>query len=728
MNALPKICLLNLVAICALGAQQTHAQNSSNAADSDPIHGPDHEHDELEEIIVTATPLGRDVVELSQSATVLSGDALAREATSTLGETLARLPGLSNASFGENVGRPVIRGLQGNRVGVLNDGMNSFDASSVSQDHAVPTEPFIADQIEVLRGPTTLLYGSGAIGGVVNVVTKTIPEELPEDGLSGRVMLQGDTAADQRMGAARLDLGAGNLAFHANGFVRRSDDYEIPGMAELENDGDHEDHEEEEEVTGLLENSFLDNEGGAIGGAWIGDSWRVGLSWTDYESDYGIPGGHAHEHEEDDDDHGDEAHEEEGEEEEIVTIALKSSRLDAVLHGRDPFPGFTELDLKIADTNYTHTEFEGDEIGTVFDSDSLDLRAELTHSPWGAFSGTLGAQWSDNDFSAIGEEAFVPPSTTDTVGLFWVESAAFGDWQFDFGLRWEDTTVDSVLISHEHDEDHGEEDHDEEHEEGAPEAARRSFSPFSASLGAIWHVNERSHLAFNISRAERAPSAAELFSNGPHIATQTFELGDPDLSKESNTHYEASWRLHEGQLTGSVTVYVDDFDGFIYQANTGEEEDGFPVRVWSQQDAKFTGGEIELRWDLGRNATGHWQLFGFYDRVRAELNDGSNVPRIPPQRIGLGMDWDRGPWAGNLTWINADAHNRTADFETPTPGYDLLNADLSFYLPISDAFDLEFFLQGRNLLDEDIRNSTSFLKDQAPQIGRNFVFGVRSTF
>ncbi|NRB72470.1 MAG: TonB-dependent receptor [Xanthomonadales bacterium] len=729
MNKLIAGGLRPLTLVLALQAALASAQDSSMPTDR--VHGDDHDHDALEEVLVTATPINRDVVELTQSATVLSGAALAREAANNLGETLSGLPGLADASFGQNVGRPTIRGQQGVRIGVLNDGMNSFDAAAISQDHAVPTEPFLADRIEVLRGPSTLLYGSGAIGGVVNVVTHTIPEEVPEDGFGGRLLIQGDTAADQRMGAARLDFGSGDFAFHANGFVRRTDDYEIPGMAELEGDDDHdsdEDHSEEEGVEGILENSFLDNEGGAFGGAWIGDSWRAGLSYTVYDSNYGIPGGHEHEHGEEDEDHdSDEPHgEEEGEEEEeIVTINLESKRLDAVLNGTNPFSGFTELDFKIADTDYTHTEFEGEETGTVFDSETLDLRLELTHEPLGPFTGTFGAQWTDNDFSALGEEAFVPPSTTETLGLFLVESAEFGNLQLDFGLRWEDTSIDSFLITHEHEEE-GEEHEGEEEE--APIPASRSYSPFSASIGALWHLSERSHLSFNVARAARAPAAAELFSNGPHIATQTFEIGDVNLTEERNMHYEASWRLHEGPITGSVTVYVDDFDNFIYQVDTDEEEDGFPVRVWSQQDAKFTGGEAEVRWDVGRNKAGHWQLFGFYDRVRAELADGGNVPRIPPQRFGFGVDWDREAWAANVTWINADAQNRTAEFETATPGYDLLNADLSFYLPVSDGFDLEFFLQGRNLLDEDIRNSTSYLKDQAPQIGRNFVFGVRSTF
>lgn len=715
---------LAIGSICALGAQSVVAQNSAD----DPRHDENHEHDVLEEVVVTATPIQRDVVELSQSAVVLSGDALARAVSDNIGDTLALLPGLSNASFGQNVGRPVIRGLQGGRVGVLNDGMNSFDASAVSQDHAVASEPFLADRIEVLRGPTTLLYGSGAIGGVVNIVTDVIPDNVPEDGFEGRALLQGDTAADELLGVARLDIGSGNFAMHVNGFYRRTDDYEIPGMAELYPDDDHDDHEEEhdddhdheEGSNGVLENSFLDNEGGSIGGAWLGDTWRFGLSATFYDSNYGIPGGHAHE-EEHEEEHEHEEHEEE--EEENVTIKLKSDRVDGLIAATNPFDGIADLEFKVALTQYTHTEFEGAEVGTVFDSDTTDMRLELGHTPWGAWEGTFGAQWVDNDFSADGEEAFVPPSTTKTAALFWVESAEFDDWTIDLGLRYEDTEIDALPFPGAEPPAPG-----DDMEIPGQVALSRDFQPFSASAGVVWHVTESSHLAATLARAERAPNAAELFANGPHIATQAFEIGDPNLDVEANMHYELSWRLHQGPFTGSITVYYDDFSDYIYEEATDQFEDGLPVFFFTQQDAKFTGGEIEFRWDLGRNAAGHWQAFGFYDQVRATLSDGSPVPRIPPRRVGLGMDWDRGPFAASAAWIHAAAQDRLADFETATPGYDLVNAEFSWYVPALPELGLELFLKGQNLLDEDIRNSTSFLKDQAPQIGRNFVFGIRSAF
>lgn len=722
----PRCGLLAAVISAMLGAQATGpvlAQTVPAEAGHDhDRHGADHEHETLEEVIVTATPLQREVIEISQSATVLSGAALDRELSNNIGDTLARLPGLSNASFGQNIGRPAIRGLQGVRVGVLSDNMTSLDASALSQDHAVPTEPFLADQVEVLRGPATLIYGSGAIGGVVNIVTNTIPREVPEGGVSARALIQGDSAAGQRLAVGRIDLGSGDFAFHANGFYRRSDDYEIPGPAELYPEDDHDDHDEE--ASGVLENSFLDSEGGAIGASWIGDQWTAGVSFTAYNSDYGIPGAHAHadegeEHHEEGEDHEEDEHEEE---EELVNVGLESRRIDALFLGRKPFRGIDQFKLNLTRTDYTHTEFEGDAIGTVFDSESMDGRLEMRHDPWGAWEGVFGGQYTDRDFSAAGEEAFVPPSETRTWALFWVESMEHGDWRFDLGVRYEDVSQRALEIEH----GHGDDGHDDDHEE--PMVLKRDFSPLSFSAATIWHVSEASHLAFTIASAERAPSDAELFANGPHIATQTFEVGNPDLREERNRHYELAWRIHHGALTGSISLYYDDFSNYIYLEDTGLEEDGLPLREWSQQDAEFVGGEIELRWDLGHRRSGHWQLFGLYDRVSAELDNGLNVPLIPPQRIGAGVDWDLHNWAGNLTWIHAFSHTDTAEFETATPSYDLVNAELSYLFNLSNGSDLNLFLKGQNLLNEDIRNSTSYLKDQAPQIGRNFILGASIVF
>jgi iron complex outermembrane receptor protein len=682
-----------------------------------------HQHDALEEIVVTANPLGQTSEELAQSATVLQGEVLRQQLASSLGGTLARTPGVANASFGENVGRPAIRGLQGSRVGVLSNSMATNDASAVSQDHAVSVEPFLADQIEVLRGPSTLLYGSGAIGGVVNMVSPGIPQSIPENGYEGRATAQGNTAADEEFAAGRLDLGSGQFALHVDGFHRRTDDYDIPGNASLYPEDEHEDEadEEHDQDSGTLPNSFLKNHGWTVGGSWIAEQLLVGVAYTDYKSDYGIPGDahmHAQEH---DDDHGgelDSEHEEPGHDEEEaapVTIGLESERTEVEVAGRDPFPGFEQLKVLYVDTQYKHTEFEGDEMGTVFKSDSDNTRLELKHDQWGSWQGAFGLQYTRIDFSAVGAEAFVPASHTETTGVFWIERADLGKWQFDVGTRYEDVTikVPGTLVP----------------EEGATgPRADSDFQPFSASAGALWQLNDMINLSFSVAHAERAPGADELYANGPHVATQVFEVGDPSLDKEKNLHFEGGASFAVGGFMGSATVYYDDFSDYIYLFNTAEVEDGLPVQIWQQQDAEFIGAELEIRYDFDPGRFGHWQLSGFGDIVDGELSDNTDVPLAPPARIGMGLDWDRGGMAAYLLWIHAYKQDNTAPLETPTPGYDLLNAEVSYTVATGDQFEFQVYLQGQNLLDEDIRNSTSYLKDFAPQIGINAVFGVRAYF
>jgi len=692
---------------------------------------PTHEHETIEEVIVSANPLGQPSDDLSQSATVLQGEALQQQLANSLGETLARTPGIANASFGENVGRPVIRGLQGIRVGVLSNSMAVNDASAISQDHAVSVEPFLADQIEVLRGPSTLLYGSGAIGGVVNIVSPTIPQTIPEDGYSGRATAQGNSAADEEFAAGRLDFGGGQFALHLDGFHRRTEDYDIPGRANLypeeeHEDEDHEDEEHEEEEheegqdNGTLSNSFLKNHGWTVGSSWIGEQWLVGVAYTDYKSEYGIPGD-AHSHEDEQDEEHEEEHEGEhddghGEEEEgPVTIDLESQRTEFEIAGRDPFPGFEQIKLRYVDTEYEHTEFEGDEVGTVFKGDTDNTRLELKHNQWGIWQGVFGLQYTELDFSAVGAEAFVPPSHTDTSGVFWIERADLGQWQLDLGMRYEDVDikVPRTLVP----------------EQGATGTkADADFQPFSASAGVVWQLNEQVGLTLSVAHAERAPGVEELYANGPHVATQVFEVGDPSLDKEKNLHLEAGIDVAMGGFTGSLNVYLDDFSDYIYQFNTGDEEEGLPVLFWQQQDAEFIGAGAELRYNFEPGRFGHWQLFGFGDVVDGELDDNTDVPLAPPKRIGMGLEWDQGGMAGYVLWIHAYKQDNLAPLETPTPSYDLLNAELSYTIATGDRLEFEVYLKGQNLLDEDIRNSTSYLKDFAPQIGINGILGIRAYF
>jgi iron complex outermembrane receptor protein len=393
-----------------------------------------------------------------------------------------------------------------------------------------------------------------------------------------------------------------------------------------------------------------------------------------------------------------------GEEEALVTIDLQSVRFDGEIVGENPWRGVEKFKLQASNTDYEHTEFEGEEIGTVFSNDTTEGRVEVTHAPAGAWRGVVGLHYADDDFSAIGEEAFVPPSKTDALGLFWLEEAGFQDFRLELGMRYED--IDTRT------DDGRSADH----------------SPFSISAGAVWHVDEDSHLALNFARAQRAPGDEELFAFGPHIATQVFEIGDPGLGTETSNSFEASYKKHAGRMAFTLTAYHNDFDDFIYLADTGVEMDELPVRLWTQQGASFTGGEFEIAYDIGQFAAGHWQARAFADAVRAKLDDSSYVPRIPPHRFGAGLEWDRANWSAALSWIHAAAQDRAGEYETPTAGYDDIAVDLNYTFAVNDDQAWEIYFKVRNLLNEDIRNHSSFLKDQAPQAGRNFIFGLRVSF
>ncbi|MDX1571770.1 MAG: TonB-dependent receptor [Xanthomonadales bacterium] len=674
---------------------------------------PQDRDEEIEMVVVTASPLQSSALEMTQSASVLSGEELDRALQATIGETVGRLPGVQSAYFGPGVGRPIIRGLDGPRIDILENNISSNDVSNVSADHAVSIEPFLAEQVEVLRGPATLIYGSDTIGGVVNVRTHRIPPK-PVDGLQGEVVVSGDTVADERFGGVELDFGSGNWAFHVDGFYRDTDDYEIPGFAELEelHDEDHEeDHEDEghdeEEIAGILENSAVQTRGGAAGVSYIGDGWTLGLAYSNYQTEYGIPG-HAHEHghkdeEDHGEDHGDD-HEEGEEEEEFVSIDLENDRMDADFRMDNPLGGVESLRVLLSGSDYEHVELEGAEIGTRFDTDTLEGRVELVHEPIAGWRGVVGLQFSDREFAAFGEEAFVPPSESDALALFLVEEREIDDWRLEFGARLEDRDVDTS------------------------DGRSASHEPFSLSAGAVWHFSPETHLALHASRSERAPAEEELFADGPHIATQTFEIGDATLDEEISTNFEITLRRHEGPLTGSLTVFRNDFSDFIFLSDAGQEEDGLPVRFWTQQDAEFTGLEGELRYAFGESDFGRFFARGFFDTVDAELDDGSNLPRIAPARIGAGLDWESGGWAASFNVVRYDDQHDIAEFEIPTDSYTMIDADLAYRLNGAGGVTWEIFARGRNLADQEARNHTSFLKDRAPLPGRNLVLGFRAYF
>lgn len=679
---------------------------------------------DLSAVEVKASPLAATSERLALPVELLTGEALDAAKAGTLGDTVSKLPGVQSANFGPGVGRPIIRGLDGARVQVLSDGLGSGDVSTVSVDHAVSIEPFLADQIEVLKGPATLLYGSGAIGGAVNVVDGRIPDRLPGAPLSGRAELRGSSGSHERTGMLRLDGRADRLALHFDALHREAGDVRIPGFAESAEHRAEESEPADTSEYGHLNNSALRTDSAALGMTLFSEHGFLGGGYSLYRSTYGIPG-HAHGHA-----HGDDGDDNDAEDS-PVRIHMDQHRSE-LRGGLDAFGPFQSLRVKLADTQYTHTEFEGEAIGTVFNNHAQELRAELVHQPIAGWDGAIGLQTSRRTFAATGDEAFVPSSNTKDAGLFWLGKRLWGAFQLDLGLR-------------------------ADHNQTAPDTAQRArrFTTHSASLGVQWQWNPLLHFSLGFDRAQRAPTAEELFSSGLHVATGSFEFGHTNLNKETATRVELGAHLHHGPLEASVSVWRVGYADFIYLAGTDAQLENAPLRLWQQGDARFHGVEAKLDWDMADNASGFWQLGLFADSVRARLNAaagstlqqsidvfheghyhhvtaqtavGGYLPRIAPGRIGGQLRWSRETWRASLGAVHSFKQTRVAEFETTTPGYTLMDAHLAWHHDLANGSAVELFADVSNLTNQEARPHTSFLKDVVPLAGRSIAFGVRAFF
>lgn len=670
--------------------------------------GQEHAHQPartLDAVQVTATPLHQGVDELARPIEVLAGEDLDARRAGTLGETLERLPGVHSASFGPGVGRPVIRGQDGARVQVLAGGMSSMDVSTVSADHAVAIEPFLADQIEVLKGPAALLYGSGAIGGAVNVVDGRVPTLPAGAAASGRAEIRHGSGADENVAMARFDGDAGALTLHFDGFHREAGDYRVPGhawspalVAGMLAEGEHSD----ELAYGRVPNTSLRSQGGAVGASWFGERAWFGAAASTYRSDYGIPPG-AHLHHEDEHEHedgDDHDHEEHGEHD--VRIDLRQDRFD-FRGGIQGLAGLRELTWRAARSRYEHAELEEDSIATVYGNIGTEVRLEAVQNPWNGWNGAFGLQYGHRDFTAEGAEAFVPPSVSRDLGLFTVQERSFGPLELEFGLR-----HDRIRVR----------------PEDGP-AAR--FSTTNLALGGLWEIDEGLHLSLNLDRAERAPTAEELFSDGPHIATASHEVGNAGLDTERAFNAELGLHLHHGRLEAKAAVFRTRYDGFIYLADTMLAVDELPLRTWTQADARFRGWEAEARLELHDGPSGLWRLRAFADAVDARLDSGERLPRIAPARAGLDLEWTLDGWCARLGAVRVAKQDEVAPNETPTAGYTLVDAGLAYHWD-SERAGWELFLEGRNLTDREARSHTSFLKSLAPLPGRNLQAGLRISF
>jgi iron complex outermembrane receptor protein len=650
----------------------------------------------LDEMVVSAGAGSTRRSEAYQPASVMTQRDLVTNAEASLGETLAREPGVNSSYFGPGSSRPIVRGIGGDRVRILEAGIGTGDASSTSPDHAVAVEARNAERIEVIRGPATLLYGSSAVGGVVNVLDGRITREVPTRPFTGYVEGLGGSVSDERTASGAVTAAFGSFVVTGSGLYRDSEDYSIPGFSEA-NPEPGEDLEE-----GILENSSVNSTRGSGGLSYVTERGYVGLAYTGQRSDYGVPG-HAHEEE----DPG--APPAAEEEEEFVSIDLVSDRVDLEGALRFGAGAIRNLKARFGYTDYQHTELEGAEVGTRFFNEYLEGRVESEHSFSDRTQGAVGAQLSSRDFEAIGEEAFVPPSSTDAIAAFaYEEFVATEALSVQGGVRFERQRA------------------------SAPGVAERTQHAFSTSLGANWDASELLSLSASASRSTKLPNAEELFSNGPHAATRAYEIGDPTLSEEIALGLDVTAHLHGERFRGSASVFTTGFSDYIYQAATGNDRDGLTEFQYVQGDARFTGAELEVELDVIENdpseSAPHVSIDLLADFVNAKLVDTDEyLPRIPPFRLGGGVNYRQSGFVVRAGARYSAEQDRLGPFETVTPSFTSVDASISYRLFTGGIFH-DISLVGANLTDAEARVHTSFLKDMAPLPGREVRLIYRINF
>ncbi len=658
-------------------------------ADDDPGN-PAHTHERgeaVDEIVVAGHPpidFG-----LLQSSTKLDGDELIAEARGQLGETLAKLPGVSATSFAPGVSRPVLRGLDGDRIRVLVDGIGSIDASSVSADHAVVFDTLTTDHIDVLHGPATLIFGGQAIGGAVNALDKRIPREVP-DSLTATGIAGFGSAATERLaaGAANLPLGERFVA-HVDATWRKSDDLRVGGLvnsaplrAELIADG----LTDEAELTGRLPNSAARSTTFGAGLAFIDAGGNLGVSVQRYDSLYGIPARPGLDAEED------------------VRIDLGQTRVD--LRGEVALDGlFETLQIRGAYGDYQHVELEGDEVGTSFTGKGVEFRTDLIQATRGGWRGRSGVQVLTRKLDVVGAEAVFPGHTVDTFGAFTLQSLKLGGgFELEGAGRYERTTTRAATIGF-----------------------RRGFDLWSGAAGVSFEAADGLKLGANYVRGARAPAPEELLSDGVHLATQSYEVGDPAFAPETSNSFETWVRYRGDRAELSLTGYLTDFDRFITARPSGATIDGFPEFRYAQLPARFKGIEAAASFDVARWEGGKLTLDGAADYVHAELKGVGPVPRIPPLRLRGGAEAELGPLhlRGEVEW-NAP-QNRVAAFENPVPAFTLVNLSADWH-PLGEDGPLTLIFAANNLFDVVGRRASSFTRDFVPLPGRDLRVTAKVSF
>jgi len=697
---------IGAASVCAI---TSHAQSSAApilAADPvdvaqprPPRPGDDGYVERLDAMIITGTADPKAAFDFAQGASSLSGKRLQLQQESTLGETLERTPGVNSTYYGPGASRPLIRGLGGDRVRMLEDSIGSLDLSSISPDHNVSIEPLLLERIEVLRGPATLLYGSSAVGGVVNVIDNRIPLTAPDAPLGGRVEGRFNTVANERTGVMSLLVGNAGFGLQVNGLRTLMDDVDISGYAQQGPDAPA------DQPRGTLPGSAISTKSGSVGGTAFFKTGFVGLAVSEYDTAYGVPTG----------------------DDPAISIDMKQRRLDLRGELASPFGFFKTLRVRAGYGDYTHSELSGGAtVNTLFKNKAWESRVELVQETLDKLSGTIGLQFSQADFLAEGEEVVTPATLTRSAAIFALEEYKLEQVTFQLGGRYEWQRIGLGELAAGLPTFDG---------YAAQSGAKRTDRGVSVSTGAVYYPAKNYSVGFSLAASQRLPGAQELYSNGPHGGSAAYEVGRSNLGKEKSIGVDLTLRRRGDFMTGSVGVFMNKFRNFIFEEELPEalkpvvnNPDGLTAFQFVAKNALFYGGEAELEFHLidREGERLHFVLDGDY--VRAEqTTDDQPLPRIPPLRAGAELRYERGAWTAGVNLRHVFRQGRFAEFETATSGYTLLGADLGYGFMFGRV-RYDIFLRGSNLTNEAARVHTSFLKDFAPLPGRNVTLGVRAEF
>ncbi|KQY35517.1 TonB-dependent receptor [Caulobacter sp. Root487D2Y] len=683
---MPRRVLLSAASLLAFALAASPTWAAETPAPTDASAAPEAP-DLVDKVVVTAAPYAVSLDTVTSSVNVVTRDQLDVAPPAGIGDMLNGLPGLRSTFYGPGASRPVIRGLSGPRVMVLQNGVGQVDASSLSPDHAVASDPGEASRIEVLRGPSTLAYGGSGIGGVVNMIDDRVPSTPAADGPEGRLSASASSVDDGWAYSGAVKAGKGPIVFAADVSSRRTDDYSIPTAAVSDRlaardgltvDPDH-----------VVKNTDVEVDAYGAGVSWVHDRGFIGASVKKTDTTYGVP------------------YEQilapiDPNAEGPVSIHLQQTRYD--LRGEQALdtPWFEKVRVSLGYADYEHAEVsvEDGAVGTRFLSHGTEGRVELVHREHDGHQGAIGFQALDRHFEAIGDEAFVPSTDVKEYGIFTLQRLDRGTWGLDAGLRFDTRSLQTPT-------------------------QKRDFDNVSASLGVFYKPTDALFTALTLSRNGRAPTEFELFADGPHPGTGGFEVGDDSLDNETVTSLEATVRWKSDRLRAEGHLWAARYDNFIEEAPTGAVQDDLPVYQYFQTKADFHGAELEAAYDAWRGASQSIRLETTFDWVRGDTDAG--VPaRIPPWSLGGSVVWTAPRVETTLEVRRVAEQDRVAAFETPTDGYTVVNLKATFR-PIADS-PLRLFVDGRNLTDQEIREHVSFLKDIAPSPGRSVRAGVAWKF